>query len=197
MTGRRYRDEKRDNSRRCRHDRSNSRSRSQLPESSLLPKCHDRSVSNRTPTRRDGSRHNSYDRTLDLILARFTAIKSILPGPSSSNKPSYLFTGRHAQLSLLSAAPVIVEGGNASAPETVGTVSCNPVGESISAGRQENAVDRIVGVLQALSKVRSQNYYISPFVPNVHNFDVCGVEVDRAKEINNWDDRECLGRVRR
>lgn len=53
----------------------------------------------------------------------------------------------------------------------------------------------IVGALTALFKAKSHNFYISPFDPNVYDFDVWCNEVDRARLLNDWDDRECLGRI--
>ncbi|XP_072930656.1 uncharacterized protein [Epargyreus clarus] len=196
MTRRRSRNDERDRSRqRYRCNRSNSRSRSRLRESSSAVRHCERSssVRDRTPPRRDNFRHDSRDRTLDTILARLSAIEGTLPGTSSNETPSQSGTERHVQSSLLPAAPVA--GANVSAPEIAGSRSGDPVEEGSSTVWQDNATDKIVGALLALSKVRSQNYFISPFDPSVHDFDVWSAEVDHAKEINGWDDRECLGRV--
>lgn len=62
-------------------------------------------------------------------------------------------------------------------------------------GPQAETTDKIFEALLELSKVRSHNYYVSTFDPNVHDFDVWCVEVDKAKHLNAWDDRECLGHV--
>lgn len=196
MTGRRSRGERRDRSHQRHHDRSSSRSRSRLRKSPSMPKRRDRSISRSsvTPTRRDDSWHGSRGRTLNHILAKLTAIEGTLPVPSNSNTPSRSDTERHAQLSLPPASTTHhVTGSNTL--ETAGVASSKSVGQGSDAGQQEDVTDRIVGALQALSKVRSQNYYISPFNPSVHDFDVWSAEVDRAKEINAWADEECLGRV--
>lgn len=197
MTGRKSRDERRYHSRRHRHDRSNSRSRSRLDASSSLARRRDRPVARScaTPPRRDPFRHDSRDRTLDLILARLTTIEATLPGCTSSVIQSHSDNERHVQLPLLPVTPVTVETGNKTAPETAETAPCHSAGEGSSTDRQKDATDRVVGALLALSKVRSQNYYISPFDPNVHDFDVWSAEVESAKQVNNWDDRECLGRI--
>lgn len=198
MTGRRSRTKNSNHHNERRRDRSNSRERSRSRLSRRSTVGHDGSerCRSRTLPQPSNFQRDSHDRTLDLILARLTAIETTLPGPlSSSGTPSHSGTERHAQLPLSPATPIIIEGGNASAPPTATAASCSLSDEGGLAAQQEDATDRIVGVLMALSKVRSQNYYISPFDPNVHNFDVWTAEVDRAKELNGWDDRECLGRI--
>lgn len=61
--------------------------------------------------------------------------------------------------------------------------------------READAADRIVGALSSLIQVRSTQYYISNFDPSVHDFDVWCEEVDKGRELSNWGDRECLGRI--
>lgn len=58
-----------------------------------------------------------------------------------------------------------------------------------------DATDRIIGALSALTKVRSNRYYISNFDPCVNDIDAWCEEVDRARELNCWDDNECLARI--
>lgn len=64
-----------------------------------------------------------------------------------------------------------------------------------SGGSSRDATDRIVGALTSLFKVRSNQYYISSFDPSIHDFDVWCAEVDVGRDINHWDDRECLSRI--
>lgn len=58
-----------------------------------------------------------------------------------------------------------------------------------------DATDRIIGALSALSKVRSNHFYISNFNPSVNDIDSWCEEVDRARDLNGWDDNECLSRI--
>lgn len=196
MTGRRSRTTNRDHSRQRRRNRSNSRERSRSRLNTRSPvRRHDR-FERGTPQRRGSVRRDSRDRTLDVILARLTAIESTLPRPVSiSDTPPHSGTERHVQSPLPPVATLIVEGGTTSEPATSKTATCGLPAEGAVAGRQEDATDRIVGALMALSKVRSQSYYISSFDPSVNDFDVWTAEVDRAKDVNGWDDRECLGRI--
>lgn len=61
--------------------------------------------------------------------------------------------------------------------------------------RDNDVTDKLVGALSCLVRDRSHNFYISPFDPNLHDFDIWCLEVDRARNLNKWDDRECLGRI--
>lgn len=61
--------------------------------------------------------------------------------------------------------------------------------------QDKDVTDKLVGALSCLVRERSHNFYISPFDPNLHDFDVWCSEVDRARNLNKWDDRECLGRI--
>lgn len=58
-----------------------------------------------------------------------------------------------------------------------------------------DATDRIIGALSALSKVRSNHFYISNYDPSVNDIDSWCDEVDRARDLNGWDDNECLSRI--
>uniref|UniRef100_A0A2H1V610 SFRICE_033506 n=1 Tax=Spodoptera frugiperda TaxID=7108 RepID=A0A2H1V610_SPOFR len=58
-----------------------------------------------------------------------------------------------------------------------------------------STADGIVGALSSLLQVRSKHYYISNFDPSLHDFDVWCAEVDRGRNLNGWDDHECLGRI--
>lgn len=58
------------------------------------------------------------------------------------------------------------------------------------------ATDRIVDAIHSMNTaVRSNHSYISNFDPNLHNIDDWCEEVDRAKNLNNWSDHECLSRI--
>lgn len=193
MEGRRPKTSNRDNNsyrRRCDRSYSRERSRSRLAT---------RSPSRRRDNsrRRSSSRGNSRDRTLDLILARLTAIETTLPVPPSSDGISpHSNNERHVQLPLPPAtSPTYEVTHGTDTPVAVGAAPCTPSAQGVISGQCEDATTRIVGALMALSKVRSQNDFVSPFDPSVHDFDAWSAEVDRAKELNGWDDRECLGRI--
>lgn len=62
---------------------------------------------------------------------------------------------------------------------------------------QASINDCFVRAIRSIGAVNksSQQYYISSFDPNIHNFDDWCLEVDRAKILNNWTDPECLSRI--
>lgn len=143
------------------------------------------SPQSRSCRRRDsshGRRYSQRDGALDRMLVRLSALEDKLQSsvtlsnvfPSQSpceNRPSI-------QTSERSAAQV---------DEATGTSPHEP--------DPKDAADRLVGALSSLIQVRSHSFYISKFDPNVHDFDTWCAEVDRGRQLNNWDDRECLGRV--
>lgn len=88
-------------------------------------------------------------------------------------------------------------GTRANAPSSLSSPPGSHVGSSSSGVTTSglDATDRIIGALSALSKVRSNHFYISNFDPNVNDIDSWCDEVDRACEINGWDDNECLSRI--
>lgn len=49
--------------------------------------------------------------------------------------------------------------------------------------------------IKSLQYAGKQNYFVSIFDPSLHDFDVWGEEVERARMANNWGDLECLSRV--
>jgi hypothetical protein len=55
--------------------------------------------------------------------------------------------------------------------------------------------EQIVEAIQSLKTVSSQHYYVSNFDPSIHDVDVWCAEVDRARDLNRWDDSECLSRI--
>ncbi|KAL4717800.1 hypothetical protein ACJJTC_000949 [Scirpophaga incertulas] len=52
-----------------------------------------------------------------------------------------------------------------------------------------------LGAKNISTKMVEQVIFFSSFDPNLHDFDLWCHEVDRARVINKWDDRECLGRI--
>lgn len=53
----------------------------------------------------------------------------------------------------------------------------------------------IADAISSINPAKSQNYFVSNFDPSIHNISDWCQEVDRAKVVNKWDDRECLSRV--
>lgn len=134
-----------------------------------------------TVGRRDSLRSDS----LNQILERLNALEGRLPITTSTPLP-------------LSSAgvctPTLVPEGSV---RSVTGAEMRATGETTETPREENVgtADRIVGALSSLLQVRSKRYYISNFDPSVHDFDTWCAEVDRGRELNHWDDRECLGRI--
>lgn len=53
----------------------------------------------------------------------------------------------------------------------------------------------LVEAIRSLQHAGKQNYFVSVFDPSLHDIDVWGEEVERARTANNWGDMECLSRV--
>lgn len=138
----------------------------------------------RSRRRRDssfGRRYSPRHDPLNKILDRLNALEARLP--SKAIQTSTL-------MSLHPSTP--------STPITTSTTASAAaagVEASADASRETNAADRIVDALSSMIQVRSKHYYISNFDPSVHDFDVWCAEVDQGRELNHWDDRECLGRI--
>lgn len=135
--------------------------------------------------RRDSSRRDPVNEILD----RLNALEERLPlraTPMSTPVPSHPCTGNHTPTP---------------APATTGESASNQQAratngaELVETPREADVADRIVGALSSLIQVRSKHYYISMFDPSLHDFDVWCAEVDRARDLNHWDDQECLGRI--
>lgn len=139
-------------------------------------------------------RESSQNLALDRILTRLDAIENKLQQPTAStlDSPSHLL-GDHTPVPSVNVAPTPVSDQVTGLADgaTLGTTRDTDAGTSADKG----VADRIVGALSSLIQVRSHSYYISPFDPNIHDFDMWCAEVDRARQLNNWDDRECLGRI--
>lgn len=131
-------------------------------------------------SRRDGPR----DVALDQILARLGAIEDKISESSTAARDS-----SSRNIAECHTPPLV-----ASTPVDQ-TNHLNQQDSQPSTENRESVADQIVGALSALAKVKSHNYYVSPFDPNIHDFDVWCAEVDRAQQINKWDERECLGRI--
>lgn len=63
--------------------------------------------------------------------------------------------------------------------------------------RSDVLSDAFSSALRSINTVvrSNQPYYVSNFDPSLHNFDVWCQEVDRAKNVNNWNDNECFSRI--
>lgn len=141
---------------------------------------HSRSPERRTHSHRvshgrrcDDSRNNRKspsNQALDTILVRLNAIEDRLSSTKSISEPSRPTRGCHTP----------------SLPVTV-----TPPVETV-----RDSTNEIVTALTSLITKPSQ-YYISNFDPNVNDFDIWCAEVDQGREINRWDDRECLSRIGR
>lgn len=154
------------------------------------PRHRNRSPNFDTPRRRrDNSfshRECSRDDSLNVILQRLNALENRLPvSMVSSSTP---LPRPSAETYTPSSAP-----GGAGVP--VATVETSGPANTSRNDTATDAADRIVGALSSLFKVRSTHYYISNFDPSMHDFDMWAAEVDRGRDLNNWDDRECLGRI--
>lgn len=76
--------------------------------------------------------------------------------------------------------------------------SFNSSGQPVAAGTSiGNGTEQIVEAINSLKSVSTHSYYVSNFDPNIHDVDSWFDEVDRARLINRWDDRECLARIGR
>lgn len=53
----------------------------------------------------------------------------------------------------------------------------------------------LMQAIKTMQPSRSQHYYVSNFDPSINNIEAWCEEVDRAKEVNGWNDHECLSRV--
>lgn len=146
---------------------------------------------------RKRKRDSSKD-VLDAILARLNTLEErfATPPPPPSVLPLQVASTslEHTPQPVL---PALTGGTNTDDvrddDSTAGRASTLLSRESISTG--SDTTGRIVEAITSLVKVRSNNYFISNFDPQVHNIDGWCEEVDRAKETNGWDDNECLSRI--
>lgn len=53
----------------------------------------------------------------------------------------------------------------------------------------------LIGALTALTKVRSNHFYVSNFDPKIVDIDSWCEEIDRALDTDRLDDNECLSRI--
>lgn len=134
-------------------------------------RSHSHRVSRRR--RRDDTcddRDSPRNQALDTILVRLNAIEDRLSTTNSISEPSRPLRECHTPPPLVTATP--------------------------SADHACDTTNKLVNALTSLITKPSQ-YYISNFDPNLHDFDVWCAEVDRGRELNRWDDRECLSRIGR
>lgn len=142
------------------------------------------------------NRDNSHNDALDRILTRLEVIERRLPTASSSGSPLQP-TSESRLLSSLPVVPIAASDPGSGVTETITdevTVRNNPRATDVH-NQDKDVANNIVDALSALLKTKSHNFYISSFDPSVQDFDVWCTEVDRGRLINNWDDRECLGRI--
>lgn len=171
-------DSKRRNRSRVMYSRS-PRRRSRSPHSDNARRLRDSSYVSRGSPRRD---------PLDRIMRRLDALEERMPTSKASTSTPV------PRLSARSLTPPMVPAPTETSVAGVETRATGMVAET-SCDASVDAADRIVGALSSLIQVRSKHYYISNFDPNVHDFDLWCAEVDRGRELNHWDNRECLGRV--
>lgn len=132
--------------------------------------------------------NNELRDTLGAILARLNALEDHAvrgteppAGPAAPSTPSVSATEPDA-VAVLPLPP---------------TTPRSSMGETATSATTSDSTtaDRIIGALSALTKVRSNHYFISNFDPSVNDIDSWCIEVDRARDANNWDDNECLSRI--
>lgn len=155
---------------------------------------------------------NELRETLGTILARLNALEHVgVPSTSAraSSQPPALderamalpsavaTCSPHSHSTALSAMPTPER----VLPPSVGEVSvpasnASTIGDSTAnTTSSPDVTERLIGALSALSKVRSNHYYISNFDPSLHDIDSWCEEVDRARSTNCWDDNECISRI--
>lgn len=157
-----------------RSSRSRERSDSSRGHRSRSRREHVRSHRTSRKRRRENScagRDSSRNEALDTILVRLNAIEGRLS--TSGSEPPHPVHECHTS----------------SLPHATDTVAAPA--ESVC-----NATNKIVTALTSLI-TKPSHYYISNFDPKLHDFDVWCAEVDKGREINRWDDRECLSRIGR
>lgn len=200
MSGRESRSTSSDNSRRLRNKRRVSRkSRDTYSKHrDRSPDLYNRSSRRRSRSpnfeyarrRRDSSyvsRDNHRRDPLEKIIKRLDTLEERMPMQIASTSSTVLHQSSTPPL-ITTPAPVIISAAG------VKTRCAGELTES-SCDASVDAADRIVGALSSLIQVRSKHYYISNFDPHVHDFDQWCAEVDRGRELNHWDDGECLGRI--
>ena len=154
----------------------------------------------RTPSySRSGRRSRSFElqnapqnETLDRILVRLGAIEDRVRSTPSVDALSRPETDRPSGSAFPHSIQVPVSDQSTPLPKsTNATTDTN----TIISSEVKDETDKVVMVLSKLINSKSDRFYVSPFDPSVQNFDSWCEEVDRARTLNNWDNRECLGRV--
>ncbi|XP_063624790.1 uncharacterized protein LOC134796536 [Cydia splendana] len=131
------------------------------------------------------------------ILARLHALEGSAPVvPSPANGATSHVEPDASHVDAASRLDIAAPGSSTQAPSLTPGASASTVGEpNGSSSAAPDATDRLIGALTALTKVRSNHYYISNFDPSLHDIDSWCEEVERARDINRWDDNECLSRI--
>jgi hypothetical protein len=156
-----------------RHSRSRKRSRSPREyRHSTRDNCDSSRKRRRRRYNSNRDRSESGRQALDAILGRLNAIedKLSISLPIAQSRPA-----RECQT-----------------PPPVTAGKADITGESNS---DFNTSSNIMSVLTSLMQAKPSHYYISNFDPSVHDFDVWCAEVNCGRELNRWDDRECLSRI--
>lgn len=159
------------------------------------------------PTTRNRGR-NRQDQNIDArvlqeqlgtILARISALEnSSLPATCTADETAALAPHVRAIPAPddVIAAPTTLPPPTSQPPPAVPESNSSTIGDSLaSTSTSLDSTDRLIVALSALTKVRSTHYYISNFDPSLHDIDSWCEEVERARNINNWDDNECLSRI--
>lgn len=138
------------------------------------------------PTRSRKRKRDTQNEALEAILERLNTLEQRLNAPPPAVSPVTPQRELPALLNNITTESSVRDFGS-----TVNRASASRESTATS----EDAAGRIADAITSLVKVRSNNYFISNFDPQIHNIDVWCEEVDRAKDINRWDDIECLSRI--
>lgn len=158
--------------------RRDSRSRSQSRSHRRDSRSRSRWRSCRSNTRRRSNRHRSHSgsrdsgiyQALNTIMARLNAVEENTA--STSRMP----------------------------PPRSSSVQPPPLGNDTPNTPQNNehpgpSVCSFADALFAITRMKQQDYFVSNFDPNLHDFESWCHEVERARSVNQWGELECLSRV--
>ncbi|XP_046959634.1 uncharacterized protein LOC124529771 [Vanessa cardui] len=108
--------------------------------------------------------------------------------------------GTSRAVALQSAAPAAASTPGAPTPPRGHVVTPPPTPQTSQTGLSQsedvvtNAAERLLTAISC-AQVRSNRYFVSDFDPSVHDFDTWCDEVERARILNQWGDKECLARI--
>ncbi|CAH2091353.1 unnamed protein product [Euphydryas editha] len=141
---------------------------------------HDRSSRRRNGSHSPrSSRKYNRDITVDRIFNRLEAIEARLPISVENDSPLRP-TNQSRLLSASLAVPTTASEPSSRMAEEV------TEGSDMNTSGTKEVESSIVGALTSLFKANSQNFFISPFDPNVHDFDVCSSKGDAKSWLNDW-----------